>query len=80
MQSRDEIFKWVVDLLKREFQFRDEELVPTAHLIDDLDMDSIDAVDLGVRVEEQMRIQLDEDDLKSLKILQDVVDLIHERL
>ena len=80
MQSRDEIFKWVVDLLKREFQFRDEELVPTAHLIDDLDMDSIDAVDLGVRVEEQMRIHLDEDDLKSLKILQDVVDLIHERL
>ena len=80
MQSRDEIFKWVVDLLKREFQFRDEELVPTAHLIDDLDIDSIDAVDLGVRVEEQMRIHLDEDDLKSLKILQDVVDLIHERL
>jgi acyl carrier protein len=80
MQSKDEIFKWVVDLMKVEFHFRDEDLRPTTHLIDDLDLDSIDAVDLAVRVEEKTGLSLTEADLKSIRTIQDIVDLIDERL
>jgi len=80
MQGKDEILKWVTDLMKTEFHFRDEELCPTAHLVDDLDLDSIDAVDLAVRVEERTGLSLDEADLKSIQTIQDIVDLIDERL
>lgn len=80
MQSKDEIFKWVAEVLKREFQFRDEDLVPQAHLMDDLDLDSIDAIDLAVRLEEKTGLSLKEQDLKSIETIQDVVDLVHERL
>ena len=80
MHSKDEIFKWVTDLMKKEFQFRDEELRPSAHLVDDLDLDSIDAVDLAVRVEERTGLALNEADLKSIQTIQDIVDLIDERL
>jgi acyl carrier protein len=80
MQSKDEIFKWVADLMKTEFHFRDEELRPATHLIDDLDLDSIDAVDLAVRVEEKTGLSLSEADLKSIRTIQDIVDLIDERL
>ena len=80
MQSKDEIFKWVADLMKTEFHFRDEDLRPSTHLIDDLDLDSIDAVDLAVRVEEKTGLSLSEADLKSLRTIQDIVDLIDERL
>lgn len=80
MHSKDEIFKWVADLMKTEFHFRDEELRPEAHLVDDLDLDSIDAVDLAVRVEERTGLSLDEADLKSIQTIQDIVDLIDERL
>jgi acyl carrier protein len=66
--------------MKTEFQFRDQDLRPDAHLVDDLDLDSIDAVDLAVRVEERTGLSLDEADLKSIQTIQDIVDLIDERL
>jgi acyl carrier protein len=80
MRSKDEIQRWVVETLKSEFQLRDQDLHPGAHLIDDLDLDSIDAVDLAVNVEKELGLALGEADLKSIQTVQDVVDLIHERL
>jgi acyl carrier protein len=80
MQSKDEILRWVVDTLKNEFQLREEDLHPTAHLIDDLDLDSIDAVDLAVNVDQQLGLTLSEGELKAIQTVQDVVDLIHGRL
>jgi acyl carrier protein len=80
MQSKDQILRWVMDTLKSEFQLRDEDLHPGAHLIDDLDLDSIDAVDLAVNVEQELGLSLTEGELKSIHTVQDVVDLIHGRL
>jgi len=80
MQSKDEILRWVVDTLKNEFQLREEDLHPDAHLIDDLDLDSIDAVDLAVNVDQQLGLTLSEGELKAIQTVQDVVDLIHGRL
>jgi acyl carrier protein len=80
MHSRDEIFKWVTDVLKREFQFRDDQLWLEAHIVDDLDLDSIDAIDLAVRLEEKTGLAFKEEDLKSIETLRDVVDLIDGRL
>lgn len=80
MRSKDEILRWVVGTLKSEFQLRAEDVHPGAHLVDDLDLDSIDAVDLAVNVERELGLSLSEGDLKSLHTVQDVVDLLHERL
>jgi acyl carrier protein len=80
MASQDEIFGWVVEVLKRQFQFSEDELRPETHLIDDLDLDSIDAIDLSVRLEEKTGLSFKEEDLKSIRTIQDVVDLIDERL
>jgi acyl carrier protein len=66
--------------MKTEFHFRDEDLRLTTLLVDDLDLDSIDAVDLAVRVEEKTGLSLTEADLKSIRTIQDIVDLIDERL
>jgi len=80
MQSKEQILRWVMDTLKSEFQIRDDDLHPGAHLIDDLDLDSIDAVDLAVNVEQELGLSLTEGELKSIHTVQDVVDLIHGRL
>ena len=80
MRSKDEILRWVTDTLTSEFQLCAEDLHLGAHLVDDLDLDSIDAVDLAVNVERDFGLSLSEGDLKSLHTVQDVVDLLHERL
>jgi acyl carrier protein len=79
VRTREEILEWVRGVLRREFQFRDEELLPTTRLLEDLDLDSIDAIDIAVRMEEELDVEIEESDLKGLRTLGDVVELVHER-
>jgi acyl carrier protein len=80
MHSKEEVFKWVVEILVREFDFSSEELHLGTHLVDDLDLDSIDAIDMAVRIEEKTGLSFKEEDLKSIETIQHAVDLIHARL
>ena len=80
MQTKEEIFEEVRSILCREFEFSPDEVLPTSHLIDDLDLDSIDAIDLAVKLEERVGLDLEEEQLRSLRLVQDVVDLVYTHL
>jgi acyl carrier protein len=49
-------------------------------LVDDLGLDSIDAIDLAARLEELTHRRLGEDQLRSLRTVDDVVTLIQNML
>jgi acyl carrier protein len=78
--SQAEIFQIVTGILRKEFDLGAEDLQLDTHLIDELDLDSIDAIDMAVRVEERLSVSLDDDDLKSIRTIRDVVELIDGRL
>lgn len=67
-------------VMKSEFGLAPERIQPETHLIDDLDLDSIDLIDLAVSVEESTGRALEEQELKSVRTVQDAVDLIHAGL
>jgi acyl carrier protein len=60
-----------------EFGLEPHAVEPSKHLIDDLDLDSIDLVDLAVSLEEQSGIKLEEDELKSVRTVADAVHVVH---
>ncbi len=74
--SRDEIFQHVKKLLVEEFELSDHQITLSSHLVDNLDLDSIDAVALAVRVEEESGCELGAEELESLQTVENVVDLI----
>jgi acyl carrier protein len=78
--SKSEILERVVELLSRSFQIDRAEIVPTAHLFDELGLDSIDAIDLVVGLQEETGIKLREDELRAIRVVQDVVDTIHRHV
>jgi acyl carrier protein len=80
MHSEAEILKWVTEILAHEFGLDAANLRPETHLADDLDFDSIDAIDMAVRIEERTGIALSGDDLQSIQTIRDAVELIHARL
>jgi acyl carrier protein len=80
MTSKEEIFASVRDLLMREFDLGRDEIRPSTHLIMDLDLDSIDAIDLAVRLEEETGYTLQEEELRSLQTVADVVELVFGKL
>ncbi|MEE9609267.1 MAG: acyl carrier protein [Myxococcota bacterium] len=78
--SKEEILDQVTALLVQSFDLDPSAVHPTANLIDDLDLDSIDAIDLVVGLEEETGLAVSEDEIRKIRVVQDVVDLIHRRL
>jgi acyl carrier protein len=76
--SKEEILKKVRDVLSG-FELRDDQLVPTARLVDDLELDSLDLVDLVVRLEEEVDLEIEEEELKAIGTVQDIVDVIYRK-
>ena len=77
--SQNAIFELVREVLQKEFEFGADELSLDTHLVDDLDLDSIDAIDLAVRLEERTGVSFEEEELKAIRTIRDVVDLIDGR-
>jgi acyl carrier protein len=78
--DKAEILGRVVEVLANSFDLDPGQIQPTSHLFEDLDLDSIDAIDLVVGLEEETGLDVDEEELKSIRIVQDVVDLVHRKL
>ncbi len=64
--------EWMEDL----FEIEPEAIQLTAHLQTDLDVDSIDAIDLVVKIKELTGKQVNPEDFKSVRTVQDVVTVI----
>jgi acyl carrier protein len=70
----------VTQILVTSFELDPGIVLPTSHLIDDLDLDSIDAIDIAVELEQKVGINVSEEELRSIRLVQDIVDLIDRHL
>ena len=57
-----------------------EQLVPEARLVEDLGLDSLDAVELAISVERKFEIEVPEEELTKLKTVADMVALVESRV
>ena len=78
--TNEQIFNEVRDVLVKDFECDPAAIKPEAHLVNDLDFDSIDAVDLVVRLQQRTGIKVVAEDFKSITTLGDVVDVISKLL
>jgi acyl carrier protein len=78
--SRDEIFAQLKSELCSLFELRPEQITAQARLYDDLDLDSIDAVDLAVRLQELTKKRIKPEQFKAVRTVDDVVDAVLQML
>lgn len=76
MQTRDEIFAELKNLLVKLFEIDPNQVVPQAHLYKDLDIDSIDAIDLMMHLKELTGKKIQPEAFKHVRTVQDVVDAV----
>lgn len=74
--TKDDIFHKMRDILSAEFSLDKAAITPEAKLFDDLELDSIDAVDLLVKMKEFMPGKVNPEMFKKVVTIQDVVDVI----
>lgn len=75
--TKDELFERITTILKDNFEIEPARITPQARLGEDLDIDSIDAVDLVVQLKPLLGGRLQPDAFKAVRTVQDVVDVLH---
>ena len=78
MLSREKVLEQLTVYLGELFEVPPEKVVPDARLYEDLDIDSIDAVDLVVRLQELTRRRFKPEEFRSVRTVSDVVDRVCE--
>ena len=73
----DDIFERIKSIFIEEFELEPEQLGPDATLFDDLELDSLDAVDMVVALEKEFGVKLkDEESIRSVRTMNDLHQLL----
>lgn len=75
--TREEIELKLNEFLVELFEVEEHLIKPDALLAEDLDLDSIDAVDLIVNFQDLIGKKVKADEFKNVRTVSDVVDQIH---
>ena len=80
MKSKDEIYRKVTTILVDLFEIDPNSISEDALLYDDLDIDSIDAIDLIIELKSYTGKKIPPEGFKSIKTVGDIVNKISELL
>ncbi len=73
IMTYDEILAALKDILADNFEIPKDDVTPEAHLYTDLDLDSIDAVDLVVALQGLTGKKIKPEEFKTVRTVDDVV-------
>jgi acyl carrier protein len=78
--TQTEIYARIQDTLVEKFQIDPKKITPEANLMKDLGMDSLDAIEMAVHIQELTNQRVAEDQLRKLTTVRDVIDMITRML
>jgi acyl carrier protein len=78
--QRQELVEQINATLMEHFELSPDKLKPDAHIIDELQLDSLDAVDMLVHLEDKLGKKLDVEKLRDARTLNDIYNLVEETL
>ena len=76
--ERDEIFAEIKAMLVKQFELEPEQITPEANLFTDLDLDSIDAIDMVVYLQKKTGKKFSPEQFKTVRTINDVVEVVYQ--
>lgn len=78
--SRDEIFDILKQALIELFELEEEKITLEAKIYEDLDIDSIDAIDMVDYIKKKTGYRMQAQDFKEVRSLKDIVEVVYNKL
>ena len=78
--TREEIYTKLLEILVEDFEISKDIITPNANLFEDLELDSIDAVDLAVKLQTFTNKKIAPENFKEIRTVDDVVNAVEELL
>lgn len=76
--NKDEIFAQVTAILTEQFEVN-AEIEMSSHFVEDLNLDSLDLVELVMTLEEKLGKEISDEEAEGLKTVGDVVRFIEDK-
>lgn len=76
--EKNEIYQEITGLLVKLFELDADDITPESRLYEDLELDSIDAVDMVVHLQKRIGRKIKPEIFKSVRTVQDVVDAVDQ--
>ncbi|RLV60522.1 acyl carrier protein [Parashewanella curva] len=74
MQNREQMLQKLTEILVDEFEIEANDIHLEANLYQDLDLDSIDAVDLVIKLQQLTGKKIKPEEFKNVRTISDVLD------
>jgi acyl carrier protein len=74
----EQILERLKEILEEAFEISPERVVPEARLFEELDLDSIDAVDLAIKLQEMTGRRIKPEDFKTVRTISDVIHAVKQ--
>ena len=74
----EQIFNMVKTILVNEFEIDESDIVPEADIYKDLDIDSIDVVDLVVRLRAETGRKIEPENFKQVRTIQHLLEALDQ--
>ena len=80
MHTKEEILEQVQSLIAELFEVEKEAIVSDAQLYEDLDLDSIDAIDMIVKLQAIIGRTVKPEDFRNVRTVDDIVEVVYKLL
>jgi acyl carrier protein len=78
--TEDQILERLREILQQAFEIDPQRVQPQSQLYSELDLDSIDAVDLAIKLQEMTGKRIKPEEFKTVRTVQDVVQAVQRLL
>ncbi|KAF2955320.1 acyl carrier protein [Marinitoga sp. 38H-ov] len=77
--DKKELFEKVREIMAESLSIEKEKITEEANLTDDLELDSLELVDLTMDFENELGISIDDSELEKIKTVGDIVELLSNK-
>jgi len=75
-----DVFTIVKNILVRELEISEDKVTPDARIQEDLGADSLDVMNITMRIEDEFDIKIPDEDITKIQTVQDIVDYINSKI
>ncbi|WP_405327687.1 acyl carrier protein [Ruminobacter sp.] len=78
--TESEIFEELKKIVAENFEIEPEKITMDSNIVTDLDMDSIDAIDMVAELQKKLGCRFSAEDFKAVKTIGDIVRVISSKV
>jgi acyl carrier protein len=78
MAERENIGKEIISIISDVTGFDEEEITPETHFFNDLEVDSIKAIEITVAIEKKFKVKVRDEDVPNITTVRQAVELTNK--